>query len=209
MAFSRIALLGAAVLALGAAVPRPAEAVTVFDLEILRTSADEEAATFSGSGRLVFETTVDDFSVDSPSDIRAFSLEVMTLGSLGEDDAPVVYTFTYGLEDVLSASGIEPSSDPNGSIALADKDSQGGEVVLGGLFLDFGGDSASGFCFSATSMSQCIRGGGTSTGIEADFFQELGTAPIPLPATLPLALTALGGLALWRTRRGAARPPAA
>ena len=193
------ALAGAAMLAFGAVGAEAA--TTVFQLDIQRTSADEEAPTFSGRGRLAFETTADDFSVDDPSEIGAFLLEVMTLGSLGEDGDPVVYTFAYDLGDVLSASGIEPSSDPIGSIALADKASQGGEVTLQGLFLDFGGDTAGGFCFDAMGSAQCVRGGGTSTGIEADFFQNLGSAPIPIPATLPLAATALGGLALWGARR--------
>ncbi len=193
------ALAAAATLALGAVGAEAA--TTVFRLDIQRTSADEEAPTFSGRGRLAFETTADDVSVDDPSDIAAFFLEVMTLGSFGDDAAPVVYTFAYGLGDVLSASGIEPSSDPIGSIALAGKASLGGEVVLDGLFLDFAGDTAGGFCFDAEGSAQCIRGGGTSTGIEADFFQDL--APIPLPATLPLAATALGALAAWGSRRRA------
>ena len=198
----RSALRGAVLaLAAGGIVGPAMAATTTYRIEIQRRSADAEAPTFSGRGRLAFETTADDFSVDDPSEISQFALDVTTLGSFGEDDAPVSFTFSYDLGDVVGAGGIEPSSDPRGFIQLAGKGSAGGEVSLDGLFLDLSADTASGFCFSSAETAQCIRGGGTSTGIEADQFQVL-LAPIPVPATLPLALTALGGLALWRRRAG-------
>ena len=192
------ALLGAALLAAGAV--GTAEAAT-YRIDIARTSADEEAPTFSGGGTITI-----DGPLLEPSDIDALSLSITTLGSLGDDD--VTYRFDYTEQDVTNVVGFADGSVPSDLmgliIGLGSKSSQGGEVTIGGfgdgLSLDFE-RTAQGFCFDSVGSAQCVRGGGTSTGIEAN----LSAAIIPLPASLPLALSALGGLAAWGSRRRRSR----
>ena len=194
--FPIAAILGACVLALGAA-----EAAT-FDVLIERKQVndfdpEEQQPTFSGSGTVSLD--------DAGTTIEALSLSVQTLAEIG--GSPDVLTFSFGLGDVVATSGLggPPAPDLSGLvIGLAETESEGGEAVLidfggGALTLDFGTGLASAFCVGEPDV-QCIRGGGSSTGIEAN----LTAAVIPLPATLPLALTALGGLALWRRGRRAA-----
>lgn len=125
-----------------------------------------------------------------------------------------MFRFEYGLGDIAAASGLDgPSVGPGllgVVIDMASKASTDQAARIGGfgdgLRLDFGAGRAYGFCFDASDGSEddalaaCIRGGGSSSGIEA----SLTAAPIPLPATLPLALGGLGALALRPRRRRAA-----
>ena len=83
-------------------------------------------------------------------------------------------------------------------IDLLDKLSNDGGVRLFETRLNFTSGVASGFCLSAASSQECIFGGGSSTGIRAGLNNP---AIVPLPWTLPLFGTALGGLALFALTR--------
>ena len=184
------AVLGTAMLASGAA------GAATYDILLERAQLNEfdpedQQPTFSGSGTVIID--------DAGTTLEALSLGVETLAEVGGE--PDVLTFSFGLGDVVATSGLDgpPAPDLSGLvIGLAGSASEGGEATLidfggGALTLDFGAGVASAFCVGEPEV-QCVRGGGSSTGIEA----TLSAAIIPLPATLPLALTALGGLALWR-----------
>ena len=200
------ALAGAAALLLGA-VGTAEAAVYQIDVERLflnEFDAEDEQLTFSGGGSVTI-----DASAGGQADIEALSLSVQTLAEIDGEDA--VLTFDFGLDDLVSASGLDGplSADLSGLvIGLGDKASEGGEAVFLGtggpaaLTLDFGAGLASTFCVGSSddALVQCIRGGGSSSGLEAG----LSAAVIPVPAALPLALTGLGGLALWRLGRRAA-----
>ena len=73
-----------------------APAATVFDVGIARTSADDDAPTFSGSGVL---------TLDAPSELIARTLTIETQGTL--DGAEVAYVLDHTLDDVASAAGLE------------------------------------------------------------------------------------------------------
>lgn len=175
------------------------------------TSPEEEQPTFSGGGTL---------SMDGAGlAVEALALRVETLGTFTPglpdppffgEPVPTVYEFAFGPEDVASVSGLDGGAvagDLDGvSIAFDSVANQGGpgSVVLDGFGIDFGAGTAGAFCFSAdegAGFSECVRGGGSSTGIEA----AAAAAVIPLPASLPLALAGLGALGLGRlgARRGA------
>lgn len=198
----RAALRSAALaaLALGLAAPEGAEAATVFRLDLLRTSPDEEARTFEGFGTLEIEA-----GAASPADVLAFELDVYALGSAAGDGSPVTWFFRYGADEIEAVSGFESLRPLSGVLLLESRATAGGEVVLDGLRLDFARGLAEGFCFAASEGSpSCIRGGGSSSGVEA----ELRVAPIPLPASLPLAAAGLALLGLLRARRAPRLRPA-
>jgi hypothetical protein len=188
---------GLAVLSLalaGAALAVPYD-ITVERLAPNEFAPDEEQLTFSGGGRLDLVGGA----------IGGFSLTLRTLASVGVEDA--VLTFTVDESDLVFATGLEgpPSPDLTGvviGLGASGIASDGGEasfLTVGGpaaLTLDFGTGLATAFCIGEDTV-QCIRGGGGSSGLEG----ALTAAIIPLPATLPLALTALGGLALAFRRR--------
>jgi hypothetical protein len=200
----RVGVIGAALMALGAG----AAGAVPYNILIERVTSpfsppgapEEEELTFSGAG------TVDIVS----GAIADLALSVQTLGEVNDSDA--VFTFIFDETDVVRTVGLDAPLAPDLSgvvIGLVEKTSQGGEAeFLGfgsdmeGLTLDFTSGVAAAFCvgFTGDDLNQCVRGGGSSSGLEAN----LSAAVIPLPASLPLALTGLGGLALWRRARRAA-----
>ena len=198
------AIVGAAILAgvLGGGASAATYTITLDRLAGLAPGPEDEQPTFSGTGSVTF-----DEPVGGPAEIDALSLAVQTLSQVGDEDA--VLSFEFGPGDVLFAEGLAGPLAPDLAgvvIGLGGKDSTGGEASLlsaGGpaaLTLDFGAGQASAFCVGdSENLVQCIRGGGSSTGIEA----ELGAAVIPAPASLPMALTALGVLGLWKSGRRA------
>ena len=195
------ALLGAALLALGAGGSAEAATYNIFVERVTSPfsppgAPEEEELTFSGSGTV----TIDD-AAGGPADIDALSLAVQTLAAV--DGAPAVLTFEFGLADVAATSGLDAPLAPDLSgvvIELSEggKASTGGEAsFLDGLTLDFTQGLATAFCIGEPDV-QCIRGGGSSSGLEAG----LSAAIIPLPATLPLLLAGLGALTLRRRPAG-------
>ena len=139
----------------------------------------------------------------TPEDLLAFELDVFALGAAG-DGSPTTHLFRYGADEVVEVSGFGSVRPLAGALRLEDRASEGGEVVLSGLRLDFAQGIAEGFCFTAAEDSpSCIRGGGTSSNVEA----ELRVSPILLPASLPLAAAALGLLGLQRAGRARAAAP--
>ena len=204
------ALLGAALLALGAGGAAEAAPYNIFIERVTSPfsppgAPEEEELTFSGFGTVTIDEAASGLSA-----LDALSLSIETLGALGPDETPVVFRFDYGLDDVVSVSGLDGgpvAPDLSGVVIdFASMASLGEEVQIGGfansgaLTLDFGAEVASGFCFGIAEdgLAQCIRGGGSSSGLEAG----LSAAIIPLPATLPLLLAGLGALALRRRRAG-------
>ena len=196
--------------AMAAALAAGGAQAAIYEIDVTRLFLDanapeEEQPTFSGSG-----TVTIDPEVGGAGDIDALSLTIATLGTVYPDDEEpfdTVFEFVYGLEDVVTATGLDgpvPRDLAGVEIGLGSKGSEdGGAVSIGGstvsLLLDFGAGEASGFCFGASEeiLGECVRGGGSSTGITAG----LSAAIIPLPATLPLMLGGLAGLGLWRLRR--------
>lgn len=196
------ALAGAAALALGAAGAARAATYTVAIDNLAVELAPEEApgavsGALSGGGAVTIDS-----AAGGPSGIDALSLSVRTLAQVG--DTPTVLSFRYGLGDVVFASGLGGPLAPDLSgvtIGLGDKASRGGEAVLldtgsGALILDFTAGVASAFCVGLEPGVQCVRDGGSSSGVEVG----LSAAVVPLPAAWPLLAAALGGLGLLRRR---------
>lgn len=180
-------------LLLALAAPGDVQAATIFRLDLLRTSPGEEEPTVSGFGTLEIEP-----GATTPADVPAFELDVFALGLAAGDGSPVTRLFRYGADDVVEISGFESLPPLMGVLRLADRASEDGKVVLSGLRLDFAQGIAEGFCFAASEDNpSCIRGGGSSSNVEA----ALRVAPVPLPSSLPLAAAALGLLGLWRAGR--------
>ncbi len=199
------------------AVPSGAHAFSTFNIDIERfsfddlfpgetfTVPDDELPTFSGFGTITFDPVATD-----PSDIVSLSLTIETLGTDASNEfgfgADTVHVFEYDETDIQNVTNLGfNGSSLTGSldfVGLPGKDSTTGEVVLQSLVLDFDAALASGFCFSGggePGTAECIRGGGTSTGIEA----SLKTSVIPLPAPFALLLVPVIGLAaLGRMRQG-------
>ncbi len=191
-----------------------------FKFEISRLTADQlfpgggfsppedELPTFSGLGRISFASPADD-----PSRVMALSLRVETLGTDASNasgfGADTVHRFLYGETDITSVALAVAGSSLTGTLdfgGLAGKSSTNGEVVLQNLFLNFNTGRASGFCFSgsgAPGTAECVRGGGTSTGIEA----QLDATVVPLPPAFALLLMPIAGLAML-SRRGRRRDTA-
>ena len=183
----------------------PAATVTpTYKISISRISQDPTAPTFSGSGIIRFGGLAPGIG-----DISFLSLDIFTLGTLsdGIDLMPAVHHFNYGLGDILdvmdliaegrSLTGILQfglmAASKTGAVTI-------GCAGFGGLLIDFTAGVADGFCFSSlVAAAECIRGGGTSAGIEA----RVATAIVAFPNSLPLlciAVLALGYMA--RRRRG-------
>lgn len=206
----RFIVFALATWAVGFIVSLPAHAVsyTAFKIEIERltsevlfpgsgiTAPEDELPTFSGQGTIVFKPVATD-----PFDIQSLFLSVTTLGTDASNafgfGADTVHEFLYDETDItgvtalgFDGSGITGVLDFGG---LPGKDSVSGDVVLQNLVLNFDTGRATGFCFSGDAnpgTAECIRGGGTSTGIEAG----LKSAVVPLPASLPLMFAGLVGL---------------
>lgn len=185
----------------GAAVAVPYE-ITIDRLLLNEFNTEEEQLTFSGTGRVEIDAAATGLAA-----IDDLSLSVQTLADIDGQDA--VLTFAVDEGDLAFVTGLDgpPAPDLAGvviGLGASGIESEGGEAVFisqgfpAALTLDFGGGIASAFCVGAQEGVQCIRGGGGSSGLEGG----IEAAIIPLPATLPLALTALGGFALGLRRRG-------
>lgn len=197
-------IAGVASLALaGAAAAVPYE-ITIERLSLDEFGAQDEQLTFSGGGTVSIDP--DASGIDAIDDL---SLSVQTLADIDGEDA--VLTFTADETDLVFAEGLDgpPAPDLSGvviGLGASGIESEGGEAAFlnvgspDALTLNFGLGRAFAFCVGdQENLVQCIRGGGGSSGLEAG----LEAAVIPLPATLPLALTALGGLAFGLRRRRA------
>lgn len=217
------ALAISAIVSLGA-VPGHAAPHSIFRIEIERLTADQfsagsgvlvpedELATFSGHGLIRFSP-----SATTPGHVLSLSLSLATLGTDSSNEsgigAETIHRFLYDETDITGAIDLDTGGSALRGVldfsGLPGKASQSGEVVLQDLLLDFDGGRATGFCFSGgggPGTAECIRGGGTSTGIEAG----VSSIVVPLPpafALLALPLMVLLGLARFGRdgRRAAAR----
>ncbi len=162
------------------------------------------SSTFSGTGSVSFEAPV-----SGPSDIDALSVRIATEGTVSYDDPdggylpslPITHVFVFGPDDVSAVSGLAmtPEGGLTGSISFFAVVSENDLITMGGFTLDFDASRASGFCYYNDILSECIAGGGTSSGGDAVI---VAPAAVPLPAALPLlalGTVMLGGLR--RTRR--------
>lgn len=178
--------------------------VTVERLLLDPFNPEDEQLTFSGAGRVEIDPAGTGLAA-----IEDLALSLQTLADV--DGADAVLTFSVDEGDLAFVDGLDgpPAPDLAGvviGLGTGAIEAEGGGasfLPVGGpaaLVLDFAAGVASAFCVGEQEGGvQCIRGGGSSSGLEGG----LTAAVIPLPASLPLALTALGGLAAWRRlRRG-------
>jgi hypothetical protein len=176
-----VALLAAAVSASAATVP-------------FRIDPDL-GSPFSGRGFVAFDGTV-----SGPGDIDALSVRVASQGTVSYDDGmggflpaqPVTHVFAFGPGDVAAVSGLALTAGGGlaGSISFSAAVSENDLITLDGFSLDFDTGRASGFCFYNDVLSECVAGGGSSSGVDG---RIVAPAPIPAPAALPLLAVVLGG----------------
>lgn len=180
--------------------PVAASAVSLFDLNLERTSDDPEAPTFGGFGQIGFDSVADD-----PASISLFSLTLETMGT-DAANSDTIQQFIYGNADIGSVIGLtDTGSGISGLLSLGPKTSVSGEVQIGGfgdqsLVLNFSDGTASAFCFRVDlggDFAECVRGGGSSTGMDA----LLSAKPVPLPASLSMMLIMLAAFCIG-ARRG-------
>lgn len=168
-------------------------ALITYAIQATENTAPGIPGTFTGSGSITLETS----PATAVGDIAAFRFDAFTEGSIGDGPGTdVIHRFSYSLSDVETVDLAANGSVLSGMLGLADKESVVPAVVLEGLSLNFSDGTAMGFCFDAVGGAQCIRGGGTSTGLEAN----LGSAfAVPEPP-VPLAMLAAGLLTLGAAR---------
>ena len=114
---------------------------------------------------------------------------------------PITHVFVFGPDDVSAISGLAMTAEGGltGSISFFAVVSENDLITMRDFKLDFDASRASGFCYYNDILSECIAGGGTSSGGDAVI---VAPAAVPLPAALPLlalGTVMLGGLR--RTRR--------
>ena len=166
---------------------------------------------FSGRGVVSF-----DGAVGGPGDIDALFVRVASQGTVSYDDGmggylpsqPVTHVFVFGPGDVVAVSGLAMTTDGGlaGSISFSTAVSENDLITLSDFSLDFDTGRASGFCYYNDILSECVVGGGTSSGVDG---RIVAPAPVPAPAALPLLAVALGGLGgLGRLARRSRKVPA-
>ena len=181
-------------------IPQARGALISYNLQAVEKTDPGTSGTFMGKGSIIISASAENNSIT----IMDFAFDVSVLGSIPNDTninnnlyKDAVHKFSYTESDIVSLRELQlAGSSLSGEMVFADKPSDLPAVMLQNLILDFSAGMASGFCFDTIGGAQCIRGGGTSTSLEAN----LRVAVVSGPPALPLFVIGLISLSVFRLR---------